>query len=334
MVRLVEVGTGPERDRYLALGGAAEAGPDALARQRPDALLLLEGPPGPAARCALWWAETATHDGRRVGAIGHYFAADAAAGERLLGLACDRLARQGCGLAVGPLDGSTWRRYRLVTESGPDPSFFLEPDNPPDWAGHFAAAGFTALARYHSALATDLDRPDPRADEAARRFEARGGAVRALRPDDFDGEVRRIHALSLTSFRDNLLFTPLGLDEFRAQAEGLREFLRPDLILLAERDGRLVGFVFAVPDLLQAHRGRAIDTAVIKTLAVHPDERRSGLGSMLADRCHRSARRLGYRRAVHALMHDPNPSARISRRTARFIRRYALFARPLGPGGP
>ena len=39
------------------------------------------------------------------------------------------------GRAVGPLDGSTWRRYRLVTERGVEPPFFMEPDNPDDWPG-------------------------------------------------------------------------------------------------------------------------------------------------------------------------------------------------------
>jgi hypothetical protein len=45
---------------------------------------------------------------------------------------------------------------------------------------------------------------------------------------------------------------------------------------------------------------------------------------------HEAAHRLGYRRAIHALMHAANPSRRISGHTARTIRRYTLFARPLG----
>jgi len=28
------------------------------------------------------------------------------------------------------MDGSTWHRYRLPTERGAEPTFFLEPDNP------------------------------------------------------------------------------------------------------------------------------------------------------------------------------------------------------------
>ena len=48
------------------------------------------------------------------------------------------------------------------------------------------------------------------------------------------------------------------------------------------------------------------------------------------DRIHQAMHEAGYRRSLHALMHDDNPSGKISRHTAEVIRRYTLFARPLG----
>ena len=51
---------------------------------------------------------------------------------------------------------------------------------------------------------------------------------------------------------------------------------RPDLILMAERAGDLVGFMFAVPDLLQARRGESVDTIILKTMAVDPSCRAIG----------------------------------------------------------
>ena len=55
-----------------------------------------------------------------------------------------------------------------------------------------------------------------------------------------------------------------------------------------------------------------------------------GLGGVLMDEVQQAARALGYRRAIHALMHDDNRSRRLSDRYARTIRRYALFSKPLG----
>jgi GNAT superfamily N-acetyltransferase len=102
------------------------------------------------------------------------------------------------------------------------------------------------------------------------------------------------------------------------------------LILIAEQASQPIGFMFALPDLLQAQRGQPIDTVILKTVAVHPDYRSFGLGSLLLDRCVEIARKLGYTRAIHALMHESNHSRKISSRyEAQIIRQYALFAREL-----
>jgi GNAT superfamily N-acetyltransferase len=91
-----------------------------------------------------------------------------------------------------------------------------------------------------------------------------------------------------------------------------------------------VGFVFGLPDLLRQRRGIPDDTVIIKTLAVLPGRRAAGLGGLLVARCHQAAQRLGFARAIHALMHEGNGSRNICAERARTIRRYALFARRLG----
>jgi GNAT superfamily N-acetyltransferase len=319
--------------RFCALPGLPALDPAQLGWQRPDDAWALLAGGAPAARCSLWWAESPRHVGLRVGVIGHFAARHADAAVRLLRHAADRLREHGCELAVGPMDGNTWQGYRLVTDRGGEPPFFLEPDNPDDWPGHFEAAGFSVLARYYSALNDRLDRGDPAADEVAHRLAARGVALRALRLDDLAGELGRIHALSLECFKGGLLFTPVRLGDFLAQYEQLRPYVVPELVLLAEEAGRLAGYVFAVPDRLQARRGAAIDTAIIKTLAVHPEHQGTGLGRLLAARCHEAMRSMGYRRAIHALMVDTSAARRLSDPIARPIRRYALYARRLGEDG-
>jgi GNAT superfamily N-acetyltransferase len=314
--------------------------PEAVARQAADYSFLLEDGAGDAvARCSLWWRQTPPHEVHRLGYLGHYAVADPESAPALFRHACDRLAAEGCTLAVGPLDGNTWQRYRLLTERGSEPPFFLEPDNPDEWPGQFSAAGFAPLARYCSALNPDLGAAGV-GPELAEKVAARGITVRPLRPEAFDEELRRVHALSLLSFRDNFLYTPITLPDFLSQHTPIRPYLRPDLVLLAERAGELVGYIFAIPDLLQAQRGVPVDTVIVKTMAVHPDCAGAGLGNLLMGRCHEAARAAGFTRAVHALFHEANRSGKISAHTARIIRRYTLFARPVGaasraaPGAP
>jgi GNAT superfamily N-acetyltransferase len=282
-------------------------------------------------RCSCWWTRTPDLPGERVGVIGHFAATDATAGVALLTAACGRLSAAGCTMAVGPMDGTTWRRYRFVTERDAEPPFFLEPDNPDDWPDHWRQAGFAPLAGYTSALNEDLSRDDPRIARARARLSDSGVTFRALDIQNPDSDLRRMFALSLESFGRNFLYTPIDEAEFMEQNRAVLPFVLPDLVLLAECSGELAGFLFAIPDALQARRGRAIDTVIIKTVAVGEGRNRAGLGSVLVAAAQVIARELGFTRVIHALMHEQNVSQNISRRYARTIRRYQLFARRLGP---
>jgi GNAT superfamily N-acetyltransferase len=295
----------------------------------PDETLQLTAGNAVVACCSCWWTSVPVLEGRRLGVIGHYSAADAVSSAALLKEACDLLASRGCDTAVGPMDGSTWRRYRFIVERGTEPPFFLEPDNPDDWPAHWAAAGFETLATYTSGLNDDLAQTDPRTGERRERLAGAGITIRTFDVAGADRELRRMFALSLTAFSRNVLYTPISEAEFLSQQASLLPYVRPELVLLAEQEDRLVGYMFAVPDALEAQRGGRAATVIMKTMAVDPSVGGIGLGGTLFDLAQRSAHQLGFRRAIHALMHETNASGRISGRYARTIRRYALFSRRL-----
>jgi predicted N-acetyltransferase YhbS len=311
-------------DRGVSLVGYADRQLHA-----PDHMLLIVDGGSLVARCSCWSTGTAKHQGQQIGVIGHYAAASLDAGVCVLAEASDVLAAQGLALAVGPMDGTTWRRYRFIVERGSAPVFFLEPDNPDDWPGHWLAAGFTPIATYSSAINADLRGDDTRTQAAMSRLTARGVYIRMLDVSRRDAELRRIYALSLTAFSGNFLYSPIGEEEFLAQYRAVLPYVRPELVLIAEREDVLLGFIFVVPDITQGRDGSPVDTVILKTLAVDPSIRGLGLGGTLMDLGQRSARELGFRRAIHALIHDSNLSGRISARSARTMRRYALFARQL-----
>jgi len=281
------------------------------------------------AECSLWWRETPFLDGKRVGLIGHYAARDMAAAQRLIGHACEELRIRGCTLAIAPMDGNTWQRYRFIVDRGQEPLFFLEPDNPDEWPIHFLGQGFGPIAEYFSIIEYDLGRRDPRLAGVAKRAAARGIQIRTLNPQRMDDELRRIYTVSGASFKHNFLYTPISETAFIEQYRPIFPRMRPELILLAERDEQPVGFVFAIPDYLQASRGETLDTVIIKTLAILPERSIAGLGALLVADCEENARDLGYTRAVHALMHTGNSSRNIGKQHSRLMRRYALFAKRL-----
>jgi GNAT superfamily N-acetyltransferase len=276
----------------------------------------------PAARCAVTTADGLHGAPGHMGMIGHYEAVDRAAGVAILAEALRILPD--VDRVLGPINGSTWGRYRLALP-GDAPPFLSEPTNPAEYVDDFTAAGFSVAAWYESARVTDLATPDPRAAAAPERLRARGVTVRALRPDRFDEELEALYALTVEAFAENLYYSPVSFAEFRARYTPLRPLLDPELVRLAEEaEGRLLGYVFAFPDLLTMSAGRPT-RVVLKTLASAQGARGLGLGTFLGDEIRRLAHERGYTEVIHALMHVQNASVGISRHTADVFRRYALY---------
>ncbi len=330
MQHLIAITAPAERERWKEEVDSRFLGHPDLVRHAPDGQCrLMSGDSTLLGQCSLWWRRTASLPGHRLGIIGHYAARDTAAAQQLLRHACEQLLAHGCTLAVGPMDGCTWRRYRLITERGSEPPFFLEPDNPDDWPGQFLAMGFTTLACYSSAMCVDLNFQDPRMQQVTERLTTQGVRIRPLDLRHLGADLHRIYAISCVSFQNNFLYTPIEEMEFLAQYRDILPYMRPELVLMAEMRKRPIGFLFGLPDMLQARRGQTIDTVILKTVAVLPERAHAGLGSLLVARAHETARTLGYTRTIHALIHENNNSRNISRHYAQTIRRYALFARDL-----
>ncbi len=283
------------------------------------------------ARCSLWYRQTPALHGQSVGMVGHYMADDDAAGATMLVDACRRLREAGAAMAVGPIDGSTWHSYRLITDRGTRPPFFLERDHPESWVGHFERAGFKPVASYASAEVPDLTVRQAKLVALEERLAAQGVTIRPIELARFDDELDRIHELSVAAFAHNFLYTPIDREAFLEMYRPIEEHLLPGLVLLAERGDALLGYLFGVPDLLQAARGAEVDTVIVKTLAVRPQRQTAGLGGLLMERCHLAAHALGFKQAIHALMHESNKSLSLSAHYGRPFRRYALFGKRVGP---
>lgn len=280
------------------------------------------------ARCSLWWNEVPPYQQHRVGTIGHYAAADDDAATALLTEAETRLRAAGRTIAIGPMNGNTWRSYRFVTEAGDQPPFFLEPTNPPEWPNQFLKARFSPLASYFSAINNNLSQRDARMPEVATRMADAGVVIRSAE-SDLHCELPAIYSVSRISFQKNFLYTELPQPAFIAMYEPVLPHARPQLVLLAEQRGECVGYLFAIPDFAQAARGATVDTFIIKTVAILPHQEFRGLGSLLVSRAQEIGQSLGFQRCIHALMFENNVSLNISRHYASVMRKYTLYSREL-----
>lgn len=303
---------------------------DQLQVQNPDCHLVVLNNQVPQACASLWWDQVPSLEGHKLGVIGHFSATDNTSAALVLNACCQRLQNQGCTLAVGPMDGSTWGKYRLVTWGLEEPAFMLEPENPPEYPRYFEDSGFTVNWQYLSTVETGTPETEPRILEAEARMVKNGVVIRPFRNHAFNEDLKKICQVSLVSFVHNLFYMEQSEERFLAQYQPFRGQIVENLALIAEQDNRAVGYVFAYPDYSRKARGYTMDTAVLKTLAILPGRAYAGLGAVLVDRIRKNAWEMGYTRVIHALMHESNVSKAVSqRRHAERIRSYGLYAKEL-----
>jgi hypothetical protein len=257
-------------------------------------------------------------DGLRTAAVGRFRCEAADAGRKLLDQVATTLASEGFEALIGPMDGDTWHSYRLVTESDGSPPFLMEPTSGACDGEAFAKAGFEPLSHYVSTRAT-LD-----AAIGPEIAQVPGVSVTAWDGSDAAGLVGQLYAMSAAAFANNAFFKPLDQAGFLKLYEPVMPLVDPRFVLFARDEaGALVGFLFGMPNRLE---GTAPKTVILKTYA----SRVRGVGHVLADHFHRTAREGGFTDAIHALMHVDNISLERSKRYAAAVfRRYALLGRRL-----
>lgn len=286
----------------------------------------------PLACCSLMTAADLHSAPGVTGMVGHYEALEHEAGVALLLHARELLAARGVARVLGPLNGSTWARYRLVLPPAPEdptydpPSFLGEPRNPLEYPEQFEAAGFELVSRYESRIDEAPGEEAADAAQLAARVRSQGIRIRPLDPGRFDDELRTLFDVSLAAFAENPYYAPIELDSFRRMYQGIRPLIDPGLVLIAEDvRGAALGFQFAFLDPLSRRNDRPT-RAIIKTIATLPAARGRGLAGHMFDLIRRAACERGCVAVIHALMHVTNFSMNMSaRHRTRHFRRYALY---------
>lgn len=263
--------------------------------------------------CLAIYREAPSLDGARTAALGQFQCESAEAGAHLLRAAMERLRGEGFGAVLGPMDGNTWGKHRLVVESDGRPAFLMEPSNPAHYVAAFEASGLGIVSRYVSAVR-------PADVEPGRSAAPAGLRLRVFDAARAEEELTRIHALSLLQFASNHFYQPISLEDFLASYRPVLAAIDPELVLLAENEaGELAAFLFAVPNFAEGPKPKSV---ILKTYA----SRVKGAGSMLANEFHAQAQARGFTDVIHALMHESNLSALHSDKTGgKVFRRYALW---------
>ena len=215
--------------------------------------------------------------------------------------------QKGYNYLIGPINGSTWKKYRVTLPSN-NPPFLLDNYNKPYYAELFEQCGFETIANYTSSVCRNLDRDYSRLEKFKKIFEQKWVKIRKFNPEKFDEDIRKIYDVSVKSFVNNFLYTPIEFEEFYKMYEPVKNFLNPEWVLIAENEkDEAIAFIFGFDNLYN----RSEKSLIIKTLAQIPDYKYRGIGSYLTEFIHQKAYYAGYENIIHALMHESNVSANI-----------------------
>ncbi|MEP5758229.1 MAG: hypothetical protein ABJ327_02735 [Litoreibacter sp.] len=266
----------------------------------------------------IWFDGPAWNGHSTVATVGKCKFNSVEAGARLLADAAALAKSEGATALIGPMEGDTWHAYRLISDRGVRPPFLMEPSSADHDEAVFKAAGFDVISSYFSAAAPLSELPGP------KPIDSELFTVETWDGTDPDALFTQVYQLSCAAFAGNPFYKHIDLEDFLAMYRPVVALLKQDLILFARDEaGALVGFLFGIPNYAE---GPTPSSVILKTYA----SLEKGAGHWLSYQFYVNAKAMGFKTAIHALMHDDNLSAlRSGLNGADVFRRYALMGRAL-----
>ena len=180
---------------------------------------------------------------------------------------------------------------------------------------------------------------------AARCRERHSGAViRIPKMKDWEAEVIKLHTVYNSSLAVLPEFSPMELTEFKAQAGSLKEIIDPELVFIAEVDGKEVGFALGLPNITVALKyanglqhpwdyarfalaQKKIESASFKIMAMDPLYWGYGLDALMILEMGKALIRKGYTWVDASLTGEFNPQTnKLATRLGAYIyRRYREY---------
>ncbi|HUI58279.1 MAG TPA: phosphatase PAP2 family protein [Bryobacteraceae bacterium] len=237
---------------------------------------------------------------------------DPAVAESLLQRARQWVFERGATVIRGPVNPSTNYECGMLIEGFDSDPMVMMAYNPRYYPALMDQVGLRKakdLYAYSSNAGTvDIQKIFRVAD---RVLGTNGVAVRPINMKDFDADVARVWEVYDAAWARNWGFVPMSKEEFFLMGKEMKQILKPELVLIGEVGGRVVGFALALPDINQAlkpARGRLLPTGLLKilyyqrliksvrvlALGVVEEYRTSGLAAGFYATLVRNARKLGY----------------------------------------
>jgi GNAT superfamily N-acetyltransferase len=186
---------------------------------------------------------------------------DPEVGAALLGSAEEWLRAKGVSKMMGPATYSTNSEIGLLVQGHDTPSMILMPYHKAYYQCFVEDCGMVkhidlwAWWLDAEAMKKNPEQPMERFGRLAAKIrQRRNYTVRTVDMKHFDKEVEHVKRLYNEAWAKNWGFIPLNDGEIDALAEGMKAMLDPNIVVVVEVKGEVVGFAIPVPDVFQPMR--------------------------------------------------------------------------------
>ncbi|MBK9015625.1 MAG: hypothetical protein IPM82_17020 [Saprospiraceae bacterium] len=191
----------------------------------------------------------------------------------LLDTACNWLKNEGLNNVIGPANFSTNDTAGLLVEGFDSPPVVMMTYNKPYYADFLERYNFRKqmdMLAYFGIHETANKKSLELSQKIQDRLANKGITFRNLKMKNFKAELGSVREVYKGAWDSNWGFVPPTDAEFNHMADGMKMVIDPDFAILAEHDGRLVGFALAVPDIntitRTIKRGRLLPFGIFKLL--------------------------------------------------------------------
>lgn len=183
------------------------------------------------------------------------------------------LKEKGVNSIIGPVNLSTNETCALLIEGFDTPAVAMMTYNEPYYKTLLEKQGFQKkmdLLAYHFNTDERDERRLKTVDQIKERLGRRGITFRPINLKKFTEETNAIREIYNSAWDKNLGFVPMTENEFKYLAKDLKLILDKDFCVVAEHEGKMVGFSLAIPDVNQIlktiKKGRLFPTGIFKLL--------------------------------------------------------------------
>lgn len=214
----------------------------------------------------------------------------------------------------GPVNGTVWHPYRVISETSNEPFFIHEPLSSTSYFNLLAASNPQLQLDYHSAYRTHFEII---LQQTARSYVEMGSNRIAIVKEELNPNVlKMIYELSVSIFSQNPGYYPLLYSDFVNLYSQSESRVSKPVIFMVYHNQDPIGFSYNLEE--GSH-------LIMKTIGVKKEWQEKGVGNALVHEIHQYAQRSHKTKVIYALIRVDNKIQHFPKDDVHIFRKYSAF---------